>query len=258
MAGEERFFQKLNAFLELNPEEAEFLTQLLKRRRQCLDGESLLVQGESYPATFVLLDGWAVRHKALENGRRQILNVILPGDSIGLEAHVIGHSPASVTTLTECTLAEFRPAATVRMLAEQPRLAAAMLWATAREEAFLGERLLSLGRRPAIDRVGNFIVELYHRLRLVGLADGGTFVAPLNLDHIADALGLSLVHVSRTFGRLRQAKLLLRRGHSITILDLPEIERRTEFAGLYLGRRLPVGERFLRAPFSADDLKDSF
>jgi len=258
MAGEERFFQKLNAFLEPSAEETAFVTQLLKRQRQCPAGEALLVQGDSHPATFALLDGWAVRHKALENGRRQILNVILPGDFVGLEAHVIAQAPASATTLSACTLAEFRPAATVRMLAEQPRLAAAMLWATAREEAFLAERLLSLGRRPAIDRVGNFFVELYHRLRLVGLADGDTFEAPLNLDHIADALGLSVVHVSRTFGRLRQAKLLLRRGHSITILDLPALEKRTEFDGLYLGRRLPAGERYLRAPFSADDLKDPF
>jgi len=258
MAGEERFFQKLNAFLEPSPKELAFLTQLLKRQRQCAANETLLVQGESHPASFVLLDGWAVRHKALASGRRQILNVILPGDFIGLEAHVIAQAPASATTLTACTLAEFRPAATIRMLAEQPRLAAAVLWATAREEAFLGERLLSLGRRPAIDRVGNFFIEIYHRLRLVGLADGGTFVAPLNLDHIADALGLSMVHVSRTFGRLRHAKLLLRRGQSISILDLPALEKRTEFDGLYLGRRIPVGERYLRAPFSADDLKDPF
>src|SRR6185295_5804769 len=119
--------------LDPTPEERAFLGKILGRRRECAAGQTLVVEGETHAATFIALEGWAARHKALDDGRRQILNMILPGDMIGLDAHVIEHAPASVTTLTACTLAEFPPAATVRMLAEHPRLAAALLWATARE-----------------------------------------------------------------------------------------------------------------------------
>ena len=259
MPGEETFFRKLQAFLDPSAEEAAFLHRVLARQHRAEAHRTLVSEGEANAASFVLLDGWSIRFKTLTDGRRQILNVVLPGDMIGLEAHVIAQASASVATVTPCTIAEFRPAATVRMLAEQPRLAAALLWASSREEAFLGERLLSLGRRPAIDRVGHLFVELYHRLRLVGLADGtAAFEAPLNLDQIGDALGLSVVHVSRTFGRLRELKLLDRRNHNIAILDLDALERRVEFPGLYLGRRLADGDRYLRERFSPEDIDSCF
>ena len=259
MAGGESFFRKLQAFLDPTAEEASFLARVLARQHRAEARRTLVAEGEAHAASFVLLDGWSVRYKTMTDGRRQILNVILPGDMIGLEAHVIAQASASVTTVTPCTIAEFRPAATVRMLGEHPRLAAALLWATSREEAFLGERLLSLGRRPAIDRIGHFFVELYHRLRLVGLANGdAVFEAPLNLDQIGDALGLSVVHVSRTFGRLRALKLLDRRNHHVAIRDLDALERRVEFPGLYLGRRLSNGDRYLRERFGPEDLESCF
>ncbi len=248
------FYRKLRAFLEPTRDEAAFLARVLDRRRECGAGEILVREGETHASCFIALDGWAARSKALENGRRQILSFILPGDMIGVEAHVIAEATASVTTLTRCTLAEIRPAAILRMLAEQPRLAAALLWATTREEAFLGERLLSLGRRPAIDRVGHLFVELFHRLRLIGLAGDTSFEAPLNLDQIADALGLSIVHVSRTVGALRARRLLDRRKHRIVLMDLDRLEKQVEFPGLYLGRRIADGTRYLRAPFGPDDL----
>jgi CRP-like cAMP-binding protein len=258
MTASAHFLRKLEAFLEPTDEEAAFLARVLEKQQEAAARKTLVAEGEGHAASYVLLDGWSMRHKTLSDGRRQILGVVLPGDLIGLEAHLLDRASASVTTLTRCTVAEFKPAATVRMLAEHPRLASMLLWATAREEAFLGERLVSLGRRPAIDRVAHLFVELYHRLRLVGIADGPVFGAPLNLDEIGDALGLSVVHVSRTIGRMRELGLLERRNHTITIRDLGELERRVEFPGLYIGRRLAAGERFLRARFAREELDDCF
>lgn len=251
------FYRKLGAFLEPNPAEHAFLDRVLDRRRDAKAGETLIAEGEANASSYIMLDGWAARHKALADGRRQILSFVLPGDVVGIEAHLIAEATASVTTLTRCTVAEFRPAAIVRLLAEHARLAAALMWATAREEAFLGERMLSLGRRPAIDRVGHLFVELYHRLRLVGLAQGEAYEAPLNLDQISDALGLSVVHVSRTMGQLRASRLMDRRSHRIVLLDRPRLENKVEFPGLYLGRPLGEGQRFLRPPFGPEDIANS-
>src|SRR5581483_7773816 len=137
MAPDEPFFRKLRAFLEPSAEETAFIHRILARTQTSEAGQPLLREHEAHPASYVVLDGWSVRHKTLSNGRRQILNVILPGDLVGLEAHVIARASASVTTVTASLLAEFKPAATIRMLAEHPRLAASLLWATSREEAFL-------------------------------------------------------------------------------------------------------------------------
>lgn len=251
------FYRKLGAFLEPTDAERAFLERVLERRRDVAAGDNLIGEGDPAVSSFIVLDGWLARHKALADGRRQILSFVLPGDVIGIESHLIAEATASVTALTRCTLAEFRPAAIVKLLSEHARLAAALMWATAREEAFLGERMLSLGRRPAIDRVGHLFVELYHRLRLVGLAEGESYTAPLNLDQISDALGLSVVHVSRTTGQLRAARLLDRRGHRIILLDRPRLEKKVEFPGLYLGRALDEGERFLRPPFGPEDIANS-
>lgn len=245
-------FRKLNAFLEPRPEEVALIRALTERRCELAPGAMLVREGEANDCAYALLSGWAIRFRTLDDGRRQILNVVLPGDMLALDAHVIDPAPASAAAITACHAAVFPPADILRMLAEQPRLAGALLWATAREEAFLGERLVSLGRRAAIDRVGHFFVELYHRLRLIGLAEETSFRVPLNLDHISDALGLSVVHASRTFGRLRNLNLLVRRGAAITLPDRAQLEARVEFPGLYLPRRLGAGERYLRAAFAAN------
>lgn len=257
-AADERFYAKLGAFLEPGEAERAFLDRILQRRRSLTPNATLITEGDPQTSSYVLLDGWAIRQKTLADGRRQILNVVLPGDMIGLEAHVIAHVPATVNTLTACTFAEFKPAATMRMLAEQPRLAAALLWATAREEAFLGDHLLSVGRRPAIDRVAHFMIELYHRLRLIGMARTPSFEVPLNLSVLADAMGLSVVHVCRTFAQLRRLRLLEREGRTIHLLDLPALEQRVEYQGVYVSRSRSENERMLRPGFSPEDLASCF
>jgi CRP-like cAMP-binding protein len=248
--GEECLFRKLGAFLELDAAERSFLGRLLERKRSIPRDGNLILEGEGNERSFVAIEGWAFRYRMLKDGRRQILNFILPGDIVGLDAHVIDRAPASVAAITDCSVAEFPPALTLTMLGQHARLASALLWATSREEAFLGERLVSLGRRPADERVGHLMVELYRRLGLVGRADEGAFAMPLTLQHIADALGLSVVHVSRTFTRLRTRGLVIRRNGDVRLPDLAALEAKVEFPGLYLARPLEQGRRYIRAPFA--------
>ena len=250
---DDHFQRKVAAFITLRRPETEFIdAQLLGNRRALPRGATLLHQGEPAENAHVLLSGWAIRYKSLSDGRRQVLGILLPGDLIGTEAHVLAEASATVATLTPCTVTEFRATAIVEMLAQQPRLAASLLWMTAREEAFLGERLLSVGRQSAFERVGHLFVELYHRLKLVGLVDGTSFEYPLTLEIVADALGMSMVHASRTMQLLRAAHLVRRDKRRVRILSLEKLERETEFSGLYLGRRLAEGEHFLTPKFDSD------
>ena len=244
------FHAKVASFLALRPAEDSFVAKSLTNNpREFPRGATLFNQGMPLASSFVLLSGWAMRFKTLTDGRRQVLSVLLPGDLIGSEAHLLAEATATVVALTPILVSEFRPNAIARMFEEQPRLAATLLWMNAREEAFLGERLLSVGRQSAFERVGHFFVELYHRLNLIGQVPDREFDCPLTLDIVADAIGMSMVHVSRTLQVLRKARLLAREGRTVRILDLERLERETDFAGLYLGRRLGAGELFLQPKF---------
>ena len=244
------FHRKVAAFIAPREAEAAFINaHLLGSQRHLSRGETLVHEGMPANSAYVLSSGWAIRFNALSDGRRQVLSILLPGDLIGLEGHVLAEATASVLTLTACTVSEFRSTALVEMLLRQPRLATTLLWMTARDEAFLGERLLSVGRQTAFERVGHFFVELYHRLKLVGLVEGYSFEYPLTLDILADAVGLSVVHASRTMQQLHAARLLRRSKRRIEILDLEKLERETGFSGIYIGRRLADGEHFLAPKF---------
>jgi CRP-like cAMP-binding protein len=120
------------------------------------------------------------------------------------------------------------------MFADCPRLAAAIAWSAGRDEAILSEQIVRVGRRSAYERTGHLIVELLHRLRLVGEAEQESFELPLTQEILADTLGLSIVHVNRTLRRLRENGLLCIKGERVVIGDLEQLTSVTEFSPQYL------------------------
>ena len=107
---------------------------------------------------------------------------------------------------------------------EFPRLGAAILWATSRDEAMVVEHLVSIGRRTAIERTAHFFLELYERLRLVGLSSPTEFHCPLSQYVLADALGLSAIHVNRVLRQLRERELLTFRDHTVTVHNIADLK----------------------------------
>jgi CRP-like cAMP-binding protein len=128
-------------------------------------------------------------------------------------------SDHSFSALTDATVYRVEAARMKEMFIELPHLGAAILWATSRDEAMVVEHLVSIGRRSAIGRTAHFVLELYDRLRLVGLAAGNEFVCPLNQNVVADALGLSAIHVNRVLRQLREDGLVTFKAHKVTIHD---------------------------------------
>jgi len=118
-----------------------------------------------------------------------------------------------------------------QIFSELPRLAAAILWATSRDEAMVVEHLVNIGRRSALERTAHFILELYDRLKLVGLASGDEFACPLSQNVIADALGLSAIHVNRVLRQLRERGLLTFRDRLITIHDAKALKLLAGYEG---------------------------
>jgi CRP-like cAMP-binding protein len=226
--------RKLSSVIQLTNSEINCIEAMQKREKQVAAGRDLVCDGEPYDQTYVIKEGWAIRFKTLSDGRRQILNFVLPGDFIGLFSALFEVSDHSVAALTDVVVHPLDPGATVEMFADCPRLAAAVAWSAGRDEAILSEQVVRVGRRSAYERTGHLIVELLHRLRLVGEADQRSFELPLTQEILADTLGLSIVHVNRTLRRLRENGLLCIKGERVVIGDLEELISVAEFSPQYL------------------------
>ena len=162
---------------------------------------------------FTLYAGWAFRYKTMSDGRRQILNFLLPGDFIGLQQEFSDGPMHGVEAITPASLCIFPHEGLWELFRQYPGLGYSLTWLSAREESFVDDSLLTAGRRNATERVAMLLVHLYRRVERMGLVHmdvdgvGGSIEFPINQQHIADNLGLSLVHTNKTMRRLHKLGL---------------------------------------------------
>lgn len=192
-------------------------------------GQPILAQGAKDDRLYTVLEGWAIRHKSLPDGRRQILNILLPGDLLGLQGELMGTTQYDVEALTRVHLCVFRRDTFLALSQADPSLALDIAWLSALSERFSDDILLSVGRRTATERVAMLLVHLYRRAASAGLAENGTIDFPLTQTHIADALGLSPVHINRVLQRLRGQGLIRLAAGRLAIGDLRALRRVAEY-----------------------------
>ncbi|MCX7284611.1 MAG: Crp/Fnr family transcriptional regulator [Novosphingobium sp.] len=188
-------------------------------------GEQVFVQGTRPPYLFTVLSGVLMRTRLLEDGRRQIINFMFPGDFLGLQAAVDGEMGHSVEALTRVTLCAFARTQFFELVTQQPRLSFDLTWLAAHEEAALEEHIVSLGQRNARERMVALAVFLVQRGLDTGLAPEGVLQLTVTQGQIADMLGLSLVHTNRSLQALRRLGLVDWKLTSIRIPDLAEARR---------------------------------
>ncbi len=232
--------RRLNALRPLSETGAAAVMMALRGRIvRAGSGEDLVSEGDRCDSVRIFLSGWACRYKALEDGRRQILSFVLPGDSCDAYVYLLSSVDHSLATLTPVTYVELDATAFERLLAADKSIAEAFLCETLAARAIQREWAIDLGRRDALERVAHVVCELFERLQVVGLTEGNSFAFPVTQLDLADAMGLSTVHLNRTLQELRAAGLITLKDRSLTILD-PEALRRTAMfnpAYLYLNRR---------------------
>jgi CRP-like cAMP-binding protein len=185
-------------------------------------------EGAESPHLYTVLSGWLYRYKTLDDGRRQILGFAMPGDFLGLQSSVLAEMHHSIETLTPVRLCVFARDRLWAVFREHPELAFSLTWLAARSERILDEQLLSIGARTASERVAFVLLSLYKRGQQLGLSGNGALPLPITQQHLAEALGLSLVHTNRTLKRLTERKLLTWSQGHLSILDedaLGEIAR---------------------------------
>ncbi len=195
------------AFLPVTQDELRVIQSFRIGTRLVEAGQPIIQEDQPGSLLFTLYSGWAFRYKTLSDGRRQILNFLLRGDFIGLQDEFAEGRTHGVEAVTGVTLCAFARNRLWELFHSQPKLGYDVTWLAARQEKQLDDNLVTTGRRNASERVAMLLMHLYRRAERVGMVRDGWVEFPLNQQHIADAMGLSLVHTNKTLRRLAQLGL---------------------------------------------------
>ncbi len=194
-------------FVPFTPEELAFMRKFKVREEVFLRNDTILHEGERSSTLYTVLSGMGTRSVLLEDGRRQVINFVFPGDFIGLQSSLMGEMKHTVAATMQMTLCAFDRSRVWEMFRDHASRAYDLTWIAAVEEHFLGETIATLGQRDATERLAWAFLRIWRRLAAVGLLRDGSVPLPFRQQDIADALGLSLVHTNKTVARLRNLGL---------------------------------------------------
>lgn len=228
-----RKLEALHSLLSENEQNA--LISVLQRFRTIERGHDIASEGDEPQHSTVILSGVACRYKNLSNGRRQILSFQFPGDITDIYSYVLKRLDYSVGTLTRCEIASISHEAIQRLCERYPNLAHALWRDSLIDTAILNMAVVNNGRRDATERIAHLICEQFTRLAAVGLAEPGRPVSfYITQTDIADASGLSLVHVNKTLRGLKDRGLIGRDPTKLEILDWKGLRDAAGFEADYL------------------------
>ena len=188
-------------------------------------GTPILTEGSHSAQLFTVLTGVGIRYKTLENGRRQVLTFMFPGDLIGLQGAVMNEMTHTVEARSRMRLCVFDRAAMWDFFTASPSRSFDLIWIAAMEEHFLGEALATLGQRTAEESVALAIVRLWSKAVGLELVEGAAMPMPFKQQDLADALGLSLVHTNKTLAKFRERQLATWREGKLVVRDLEALAR---------------------------------
>ncbi|SMH57060.1 Crp/Fnr family transcriptional regulator [Mesorhizobium australicum] len=209
----------LGVFRDFTSAELGFISRFKTGELTIDRGATVLVEGNHSAHLYTALSGWGFRYKLLPDGRRQILNYVVPGDLIGLQGSLTGEMQHSVEALSPMMLCVFEREQLFSLYRNHPGLAYDLTWLAAREEQMLDENLLSVGRRSALERAAYLIAFLHQRARSVQLYGKGKAEIPITQQHVADTLGLSIVHTNKTLRKLIDRKAIRWLDRGCEVLD---------------------------------------
>lgn len=219
---------------EVSPEERGLIEGMTLRRRVLRKGEELVAQHSRPSESCVVLSGFTAREVVLDDGKRQITALHIPGDFVDLHAFLLKVMDHSVVALTDCEAAYVPHRELLRVIDRSAHLGRLFWLSTVIDGAIQRAWITSSGRRAATAHLGHLICELYLRLQAVDLARNGSFSFPVAQAELADALGFSLVHVNRTLQELRATGFVRWKGSTITIVDFAGLAALSQFDPTYL------------------------
>ena len=226
--------RKLESLAALSNEERQAIRSLPVRVRTLDARQDLVRDGDKPSHCCLILEGWVCRYKLLTHGRRQILSFHVPGDIPDLQTLHLQTMDHSVATMKAATVA-FIPHENLRELTADFPSIGALLWrSTLIDAATFREWETNLGRRPAFERMAHLFCEMFLKLQAVGLADDCRCPMPITQTDLADALGLTPVHVNRVLKDMRGQALVKLRSGTLVIEAWDELLKAAEFDPTYL------------------------
>ncbi len=236
LSGTHPFLARLARYAPLPAADVDGVRNAIERVLAVPRKRDIVLEGYRCVTLHLVEHGFGIRYKLLPNGKRQILGLVLAGDIVGLPSAAFNRAIYSVASLTPMSLHAIPLKAFVGLCQTRPAVAMAMLWLREREQAYVADHLIDIGRRAPLERVAHFILETYARLRAVGRAAGNAFELPVSQEVIGDILGLSAPHVNRMFRRLKEMNLVTVRDRLVAIENPGELRFLARYEPRITGR----------------------
>ncbi|HEY3777710.1 MAG TPA: Crp/Fnr family transcriptional regulator [Rhizomicrobium sp.] len=223
--------RRLSHLAELSGSDTALIESLGQHTEEVPAGTELIREGAALDTPKLLMAGWACRFRTLPDGRRQIFEFILPGDIYGLCLRPQAIALTTSLALTPVVIADAGALGHAIMddSDAHPGLTRACYATASLDEAYLLNQLMRVGRQTAYERTAHFILEIHERLSVVGLAGETTVAIPLTQEIMADALGLSVVHLNRTLQQLRRNQLIEFKGGLVRLLEPERLSQIANF-----------------------------
>ena len=238
---------RLEAFTRLSQDDRVALAKLSKVSRTVAPRRDLIREGERPQYVHLMVDGWACRYKTLPDGRRQVVAFFVPGDFCDLNVYVLKEMDHSIGAITRLSVADISRDDMDNLTSNYPRITQALWWEELVTNSIQREWTLNIGQRTAYERIAHLIAEMFLRLKSVKLTQGDSCDFPITQTDIADATGLTAVHVNRTLQELRRDGLIILERKRLQIPDLRRLMDAAMFNPNYLhldheGRHLDANE----------------
>ena len=233
---------KLQMWTRLDDADRDAVLALPHRIRALRAHEFIVRDGDEPRHSCLILSGYAIRHKLTGSGGRQIMSIHMKGDIVDLQNSLLRSAEHNVQTLNDVEAAFIPIAAIEEIAVGRPNLGKAMWNETLVDGAIFREWTLNIGRRDARTRMGHMLCEFALRLETVGLGEQCQYELPMTQEQLADALGLTSVHVNRTLKTLAAEGLIERTNRSVRIPDWKKLAEIADFDSryLHLDQRLPA------------------
>lgn len=225
---------KLSHFAPLMDQDMHVLGELAPGEERFRAHVDIVAEGDVPRSAFLMAEGMACRYRVLADGRRQILGFIMPGDICDLHGFLLEAMDHSIGTIVPSRIAAIPRDRVIAVMAHHPRIAAALWWSALQDEAMQRERIVALGRRDARGRVAYLLCELFWRQTANGTSEDHAVGLPLTQLEIADALGLTPVHVNRVLQEFRRRGLITLEHRRLALLDIKRLQGIAELNPGYL------------------------
>ncbi len=239
-----RFAARIGDLITLTPAEHAALARLGERERRLRRNAILISENDRLTELFVLQEGMMMSYVLLDDGRRQILRFVFPGDMLATPALAYATSPETLMAVTDAVVCPIDRAVLADAFAAAPRLAAVVLAIDQIERVAMTDRLAAIGRTSAKARVAALLLEIRDRLRIGDPHVGDSFSPGITQEEIGDATGLTAVHVNRMLRQLEEEGLIAREGGRVTLLNEARLARTAN----YIDRQAAIDLGWLSSP----------